>query len=136
MVSIANHQGAHIVYSPAQKLGDFAFTGLTVSDDFCAQHPEQIQSAVNAVTKAMTFIQKDFDGTLAVAKKEFPEVPEPVLKEALKRLIEQGTIPKSPQLSKDAWDKAITLRKQLGDLKGQGTFEQNVDMKFVTRAAH
>ena len=136
MVSIANHQGAHIVYSPAQKLGDFAFTGLTVSDDFCVKHPEQVQSAVNAVTKAMAFIQKDFDGTLAVAKKQFPEVPEPVLKEALKRLIDQGTIPKSPQLTKAAWDSAIALRKQLGDLKGQGTFEQNVDMKFANKAAH
>jgi len=136
MVSIANHQGAHIVYSPAEKLGDFAFTGLTVSDDFSVKHPEQIQLAVNAIAKAMTFIQKDFTGTLAVAKKEFPEVPEPVLKEALKRLIEQGTIPKSPQLSKDAWDRAISLRKQLGDLKGQGSFEQNVDMKYANKAAH
>lgn len=131
IVSIANHQGAHIVYSPAQKLGDFAFTGLTVSDDYFAKHPNEIQSAVNAISKAMVYIQKDFDGTLAVAKKEFPEVSEPILRDALKRLIDQGTIPLSPDLSKNAWDRAVALRKQLGDLKGEGSYEQNVDMRFV-----
>ena len=131
MVSIANHEGAHIVYSPATKLGDFAFTGLTVSDDFYAKHPDEIQAAVNALAKSMSYIQSDFAGALAIAKKEFNEVPEPVLKEALKRLIDQGTIPKSPVLTKDAWDRAVALRKQLGDLKGKGSFEENVDMKFA-----
>jgi NitT/TauT family transport system substrate-binding protein len=136
MVSIATHQGAHIVYSPASKFGDFAFTGLTVSDDFYAKHPDQIQAAVNAITKAMNFIQKDFDGALAVAKKEFPEVSEPILRDALKRLMQAGTIPRSPVLSKYAWDRAIALRKELGDIKGSGSFEQNVDMKFAIKASH
>jgi hypothetical protein len=83
----------------------------------------------------MNFIQKDFDGALAVAKKEFPEVQEAVLKEALTRLIKEGTIPKSPVLTKDAWDRAIALRKQLGDLHGEGSFKDNVDMKFASMAS-
>lgn len=135
VVSIATHQGAKIVYSPAKALGDFAFTGLTVSDDFYSKHPDQIQSAVNAISNAMKFIQKDFNGTLAVAKKEFPEVPEPVLREALTRLTKEGTIPKTPVLSKEAWNNAVKLRRELGDLKGAGSFEQNVDMKFAVKAS-
>lgn len=131
MVSIATHQGARVVYSPASKLGDFAFTGLTVSDDFYKKHPELIQAAVNALNRSMSFIQSDFAGTLAVAKKEFPEVPEPVLREALQRLIKEGTIPKSPVLSKESWDRAVALRRELGDLHGEGSFAQNVDMKFA-----
>lgn len=134
VVSIATHQGAKIVYSPAKALGDFAFTGLTVSDEFYAKHPDQIQAAVNAISKAMKFIQNDFDGTLSVAKKEFPEVAEPVLREALTRLTKEGTIPKSPVLSKEAWSNAVKLRRELGDLKGPGSFEQNVDMKFALKA--
>lgn len=136
VVSVATHQGARIVYSPASKLGDFAFTGLTVSDDFYKKHPDQIQAAVNAITKAMSFIQKDFKGALAVAKKEFPEVSESVLEEALKRLIQEGTIPKSPVLTKYAWNRAIALRREIGDLKGKGSYEENVDMKFVLKPAH
>jgi NitT/TauT family transport system substrate-binding protein len=136
IVSVATHSGGHIVYSPASKMGDFAFTGLEVSDDFYKKHPEQIQAAVNALSESMNYIHKDFGGALAVAKKEFSEVPEPVLKEALQRLIDQGTIPKSPVLSKDAWDRAIALRKEIGDMKGSGDFAQNVDMKFAMKAAH
>lgn len=133
VVSVANHQGAHVVYSPSKQLGTFAFTGLMVSDDFFNKHPEQIQAAVNALNKAMNFIQKDFAGTLKVAKKEFPEVQEPVLREALKRLVDSGTVPKSPVLSKESWNHAVTLRKELGDLKGSGSFEQNVDMRFAQK---
>lgn len=135
IVSIATHQGAHIVYSPAAKLGDFAFTGLTVSDAYYKKSPEKIQAAVTAITNAMNFIQKDFEGTVAVAKKEFPEVQEPVIREALKRLISEGTIPKSPVLSKTAWDRAIALRRDLGDMKGAGSFDENVDMKFASKVA-
>ena len=129
MVSIANHQGAHIVYSPANLPGDFAFTGLTVSDDFFAKHPEQIQAAVNALANAMKFVHKDPKGTL-----EIPEVPEAVIKDALDRLIASGTTPASPMLTKNAWDNAIALRKDLGDIKNGGSFDQNVDMKFVLKA--
>jgi hypothetical protein len=28
------------------------------------------------------------------------------------------------------------LRKEIGDMKGSGAFDQNVDMKFATKAAH
>jgi NitT/TauT family transport system substrate-binding protein len=146
IVSIATNQGAHIIYSPASKLGDFAFTGLTVSDAFHAKHPDQIQEAVIALAKSMKFIEHDFDGTLTVAKKEFPEVPEPALREALKRLIKEGTIPKSPVMTKTAWDRSVALRKEIGDMKGgdarsgdiksSNSFEQNVDMKFAAKAAH
>lgn len=136
MVSIANHQGAHIVYSPASTPGDFAFTGLTVSDDFFVKHPEQIQAAVNALANAMKYIRKDPKGTLQIAKKEFPEVQEAVIKEALDRLVASGTSPASPMLTKNAWDNAIALRKDLGDIKSGGSYEQNVDMKFVQKAPH
>jgi len=136
MVSIANHQGAHIVYAPASMPGDFAFTGLTVSDDFFAKHPDQIQAAVNALANAMKFIRQDPKGTLEIAKKEFSDVPEAVIKDALDRLVSSGTSPASPMLTKNAWDNAIALRKDLGDIKSGGNYEQNVDMKFVNKVPH
>jgi len=134
MVSIAVKDGARIVFSPANILGDFAFTGLTVSDSFHKKHPETIQKAVNAISKAMTFIHSDFDGALAVARQEFPEVDPEVVRNALRRLIDQGTLPKNPSLDSGAWDKAVELRKEIGDLEGPATFEDNVDMTFSDSA--
>ncbi|MBZ0188150.1 MAG: ABC transporter substrate-binding protein, partial [Candidatus Obscuribacterales bacterium] len=131
MVSIAVNEGAQIVYSPANLLGDFAFTGLTVSDEFSKKHPQTIQKTVNALARSMSFIHSDFEGALGVAREEFPEVPPAVLKNALRRLIDQGTIPKNPALDSGAWNKAVELRKEIGDLEGPATFEDNVDMTFV-----
>ncbi|MBY0358093.1 MAG: ABC transporter substrate-binding protein [Candidatus Obscuribacterales bacterium] len=135
-VSIAVNKGAHVVYSPTKQMGDFAFTGLMVSDSFFKQHPDQIQQAVNALNKAMLFMRKDFNGSFAVAKKQFPEVPEQALREALKRMLDSGTTPANTMLPKEAWNNATALRRQLGDLKGPGRYEDNVDMTFANKALH
>ncbi len=135
IVSVANQEGAHIVYCPASVLGDFAFTGLTVSDDFLKKNPDDIQKAVNAITRAMIYIQNNFEGTVSLACSEFKEVSEPVVRQALRRLIAQGTIPRSPVLTENAWNQAIGLRKEIGDLKSAGSFAENVDMRFADKAS-
>lgn len=138
MVSIAVKNGARVVYSPARVLGDFAFTGLTVSDEYHDKNPQTIKKVVRALAKAMDFIHSDQTAAVKVACEEFPEVPPDVVNEGIKRLVEQGTIPASPQLSEKAWEAAIALRREIGDLKGEGSFADNVDPKFaaeVTRIA-
>lgn len=129
-------QGARIIYSTINYFGDTAFTGITVSDTYYSQHPQTIQATINAVAQAMKFIHEDFDGAFAVAKKEFPEIADPVLKSALKRLIDENVTPRSPILSPVAWDHAIALRKDIGDLQGSGNYAENVDMKFAYKAMH
>jgi len=47
---------------PQQALGDFAFTGLEVSDRFAKEHPEQIKACVASLAEAMQYIHSDFDG--------------------------------------------------------------------------
>ncbi len=136
-VSKLKQQGAKILYSTSGYYGDAAFTGLMVSDNFYKQHPKEIQAAVNAIAKAMKYIHEDFAGSLAVAKKEFPEIDEPALRNALKHVVDEGTSPVSPVLSQQAWDKAITLRKNIGDLPESGdsaSYKNNVDMTFAKKA--
>ncbi|MDZ4835665.1 MAG: ABC transporter substrate-binding protein [Candidatus Melainabacteria bacterium] len=130
-VSILVGEGAHVVYSPKDELGDFAFTGLEVSDKFAAEHPDLIKACVAALKDAMDYIHQDFDGAVEVAKQEFPEVKPEIVKDALARLRDSGTIPKSPMLPKSAWDKAISMRRDLGDLDSAGTYEENVDMSYL-----
>ena len=85
---------------------------------------------MNALAKAMKFIYSDFEGALSVAKKEFPDVDEKLLRNALKRIIDEGTVPKSTLLCRESWEKAVGLRKEVGDIKGTATYEDNVDMTF------
>ncbi len=135
MVSIVLHQDGHIVYSPEKHLGDFAFTGLEVSDTFCKEHPEQVQSAVNAIAKAMKFIHDDkhFEEAVKIAEKEFPEVKPRVVRVALARLRQSDTIPLTPALPEGAWNAAVALRKEIGDMSGSGSYADNVDMQFVDK---
>jgi len=133
VVSIVLSQGGHIVYSPEKVLGDFAFTGLEVSDSFCKEHPEQVQGAVAAIAKGMDYIHNDFEGAVTVAQKEFADVKPQVVREALTRLRDSNTVPLTPALPKDAWDAAIALRKEIGDMKGSGSYDENVDMQFVDK---
>ncbi len=137
-VSKLVQQGARILYSTSDYFGDAAFTGLMVSDKYYKENSKEIQAAVKAIAKAMKYIHQDFAGTLAVAKTEFPEVDEKAINEALKRMISEGSSPISPVLSQQAWDKAINLRKEIGDLQDSGTsasYQNNVDMTFAKNAS-
>lgn len=129
--SIAVGNGGHIVWSLQKQFGDFAITGLTVADAYVKKEPETIGKVVRALDKAMQYIRSDYEGTIGVAKKEFPEIDEKVLRAALTRMLEEGTIPKSTVMTKEAWDKAIALRRETGDIKTGGDFASNVDMSFA-----
>lgn len=133
VASIAVAEGAHVVYSMSKAFGDFALTGLTTTDSYIKENPAKVQATVNALGKAINFIHKDFEGALVIAKKEFPEVNETILRNALKRIIDDGSVPKTTVLSKEAWNKAITLRKEVGDIKGAASYEENVDVSFANK---
>lgn len=134
VTSIAVADGGKVVYSAARQFGDFAFTGITVSDDYLAKNPKQVQSVVNALAKAIAFVRNDFEGALAVAKSEFNDVPEPVLRSALKRVLDDNVIPRSVVLDERAWSKSVDIRKKLGEIKGSATYAENVDMRFAQQA--
>lgn len=135
VASIAVSEGARVVYSAANGHREFAFTGITATDEHLQKHPEQAQGVVRAIAKALSWIRSDAEGALLVAKAEFPEVPEPVLRDALKRLLDENVIPLTPVLSEAAWKNAVQLRRELGDLKGDAAFADNVDMRFTVPQA-
>lgn len=135
VASIATQDGGYIVYSSARRYGDFAFTGLTATDAQLARDPAQARAVVHAIAKAIAWLHADFEGATALARREFPEVPERVVRRALRRLLDDGVIPASPLLSEEAWNRAVTLRRELGDIKGAARYQDHVDMRFVREAA-
>jgi NitT/TauT family transport system substrate-binding protein len=135
VASIAVKDGARVVYSAARKFGDFAVTGITATDELLAKDPELAQAVVTAIAKSVTWIRADFEGALAVAKTEFPEIPEDVLRNALRRILDDGIIPSTVILGEPAWNAAVQLRRSLGDIKGSATFADNADMRFAVKAS-
>lgn len=134
VTSIAVSEGAKVVYSAARKYGDFAFTGITVTDKYLETHPEQIQLVVNALSKAITYIRSDFDGALSLASEEFPDVAETVLRTSLKRILNDNVIPSSLVLNEVTWNRSVQLRRNLGEIKGPALYSDNVVTRFAEHA--
>ena len=135
IVSIAVAQGAKVVYSLVDVYGDFSFTGITATDEYINSNPQTVQAVVNAIHHAVSYVHSDFNGALDIASKEFPSIERSILRKALQRLLDDNVIPESVVLKESAWKNTIKLRKDIGDLKGNGEFKSLVDNSFSIKAA-
>jgi len=110
-------QGGVVAFSYADAYGPLAFTGVMTSKKMIDENPQVVQKFINAYEQSLQFIQSDFDGTLAIAQKRLPNLPPNVIRVALKRLIDSGSIPKHAVVNPDSWQKLLQIRVDVGDLK-------------------
>lgn len=134
VVSQAMTNGAHVVYSFPEQYGDFPLTGIMVKEDLIQKNPELVQHIVNAYQKALSFAYQSPDGAVAVAIKEFPDVDKTILENAVRRMLAEQTIPKYVTITKTAYEKAENVRRDIGDLKKDVSFEDAVDNSFAETA--
>jgi len=132
-VSIAATQGGKVLYSLAEVYGDFAITGVTVSEETAAKKPELVQRFVNALQKSVKFAHTYPDSVAFYAAKLFPDIDKSVSANAVNRIIGTNTLPKSIVISEEAWDKAIKLRHSAGDIKSLETAKSVLDMSFAEK---
>lgn len=131
--SIAIEQGARIVYSYPEDWGSFAFTGLTATQKYIDENPEIVQKVVNALERAMRYAREDFNGTVEVGKKAFPDLSENVIKMATTRMLEDKTLPESIFVDEEGWIKALQVCVDVEKLKKMP--EKNfIDNRFSLKA--
>ncbi|MDO9256938.1 MAG: ABC transporter substrate-binding protein [Bacteroidales bacterium] len=131
--SALKNNNAKIVYSLADLYGDFAITGVTVLESTINSKPQLVQHFVNALQKAESFAHKYPDSAALYAMKKFPDIDKDIIKQAMNRIIESNTLPKSVIVSAEAWEKAIQLRKDLGDIKSIESARRVLDMDFAKK---
>lgn len=134
-VSTAVKQGAKVVYSLSQVYGDFAITGLMTSEKVVRENPALVQRVVNALERAMKFAHTDQEGVIEFARQRFPGLDPEVSKNAIIRVIKEGTLPRHTQVSLKGWVEACRLRYEVGDLKSLDNVKQLVDHSFAQIAA-
>jgi len=127
--------GGTVVYSLSEIYGDFALTGLTATPEFLSKHPELAQKVVNGLQKALNAIRSDRERALAILAKRFPEIDHSIAKAALDHVVKGNIIPSTVQISEEAWNKAINLRVEIGDLKNPKAFSVYVDNTFAQAAS-
>jgi len=132
-VSVAANQGGKVLYSLAEVYGDFAITGVTVSEETATKKPELVQRFVNALQKSETFAHTYPDSVVFYAGKLFPDIDKTVSANAINRIISTNTLPNSVVISEEAWEKAIKLRFDAGDIKSLETAKGVLDMSFAKK---
>ncbi|NTU50597.1 MAG: ABC transporter substrate-binding protein [Desulfobulbaceae bacterium] len=126
-------QGGSVVFSYPDAWGPLAFTGVMTSQALIEKNPELVQKVVTAYEEAFQFIQNDFEGALKIAQKRLPNLPPDVVRAALRRLVDSGSIPKHAMVNPESWRKLLEIRVDVGDLKAMPSKEL-FDNSFAQKA--
>ncbi len=116
-VSMVEEEGGRVVFSYPKAWGPLAFTGLMTSKKLIDENPQLVRKVVTAYEKALQYVQHNFEGTVEVAKQELPDLDEKIIRKALRRLIDSGSIPPHTTVTEESWRKLLQIRIDVGDLK-------------------
>ena len=133
-VSTAIKKGARIVYSMPKMYGDFAITGVTVSNNLATENPNLVKRFVLALDLAEEYTHKYPEDAIKVAIDRFPSINKEVLRDAVNRSLNAGVIPKTATISDKAWIAAVNLRVETGDIKSMDEAKDALDMTFAQKA--
>jgi NitT/TauT family transport system substrate-binding protein len=133
-VSQAEQDGARIVYSMQDLYGDFALTGLTATPELLARDPGLARSVVCGLQMALDYVRTQPEASLKILTQRFPEIKPEIAKSAFSRLLNAGIVPKSVVIQKSAWEKALSLRVEVGDLSAPQPMDAYVDNTFAVSA--
>jgi NitT/TauT family transport system substrate-binding protein len=134
-VSQAVRDGARILYGMPELYGDFAITGLTTTPQILAAQPGIAADVVCALQEALDYARVKPAESLALLVKRFPEIEPAVAKGAFERVILAKIVPIETTVTAPAWDRAVALRVEAGDLKSAKPMMSYVDNTFAKSAA-
>jgi ABC-type nitrate/sulfonate/bicarbonate transport system substrate-binding protein len=88
--------------------------------------PALVRDVVAALQGALDLLHAEPDHGLMLLSKRFPGVSPAVAKAALNRALKDGVIPRTTTISEEAWNRAISLRIEVGDLKEAAPYSRFV----------
>jgi NitT/TauT family transport system substrate-binding protein len=115
--------------------GDFFFTGVSVSEDTLARNPKMVQRLVNALTRAFCFGHQSPEKAATIAVKYLPKLDPDVVRGSFLSMVKEGTYPRSPVISRPAFDNNFNkLLRETGHPAAGTKYEDLLDMTFASRA--
>lgn len=132
--TLAEEKGYKVVLEFTRFMDPQAITGLTVKEEFIRQHPEVVQKVVNALQQAMTAIYKDKNIAYTVARKLFPDLSDKVIQNAVDRIVDNDSYPRSVEVSDKYWQRSIQSRLASGELANPQATDVATDNTFAKKA--
>lgn len=133
-VSTSVKNGNHIVFALSTYYPDFAITGVTALPDYLKNNPEIAQKFVNALRRADLFIRDNPEEAARIVGLRFTDIDKEVAISAMKNTVEANVIPQSMVITKNGWDSAVQLRRDVGDIKNPAPYETYIDTSFAEKA--
>jgi NitT/TauT family transport system substrate-binding protein len=127
--------GAHVLYSWSDAIGEFTNTGLQSRSSYVKANPTVAQKVVNALQMGAQYTYAHPDGAKAVARQEFPTLPPNVVDAAVQREIDNHIPSNTLAVQQDGWSKLMNLGRQLGNCACNVAFNEIVDNSFAQKAA-
>jgi NitT/TauT family transport system substrate-binding protein len=127
--------GAHVLYSWADAIGEFTNTGLQARESYVRANPEVAQKLVNALQMGAQHVYQHPDDAKSVARAEFPNLPPQVVDAAIQRQIDNHIPASTTVVSQQGWNTLMTLGRQLGNCTCDVPFAQIIDNSFAQKAA-
>jgi NitT/TauT family transport system substrate-binding protein len=133
--AIAEDKGYRQVLDLSAWTDPRAITGLTVTEDYIASHPREVQAMVDALQEAISLIYSDPQLAYRVAGVAFPNLPDIVIHNAVGHMLGAGMYPRSVVVTDDLWQRALQTRLDSGELKKPQATDIAVDNEFALHAA-
>jgi NitT/TauT family transport system substrate-binding protein len=132
--SLAESNGYKVVYSSPQFHGKFAFTGVTTTEDVLKGKSREVSKFIRSLQLAIEDCRKDPGIAERVSSKLFPNLSAEVVRNAVRRMIDEKTFPDSIAVDPVGWNRALEVRRKVGDLSSAAKLEGVVDNSFADNA--
>ena len=124
-------KGMKVAVSFPKLYGEYAFSSITAKKGV---DPDAATRFVKGLQKALVYMQSDEAGTMAIARKEFPQLEPAVVDAAVKRMLTEGVYPKSVDITPQALTVAMQTQITLGNLKAQPVYDTFIDRNYIKKA--
>lgn len=119
------------VYDIPTELGPYAWATVNVRADTIGKQPDLVERFVRALAKGLNATYSDPIGAAAIAKQEFPDLADDVLKAAIARCLADEVWSKDGFVDPAAWTMAENVVRSAGLLKQDVPYADVIDMRFV-----
>lgn len=120
-------------YNVPKELGPYTYSTINVRLASIEEEPEVVEGFVRGIIRGLKFTYDDPEGAVAVAKKEFPAMPERDLMATLERSFADELWSPDGVILPEAWDTGSTVVRSVDILERDVAFEEIIDMQFVER---
>lgn len=124
-------KGMKVVLGFPERYGPYAFSSVSARKDV---DPAVTQKVVTGMQKAIRFMHTEPEKTIAIAKKQFPNLDPSVVEAAVKRMMREKVYPDSVDITAEALKTGMETQVALGNLSALPDYATFVRRDFIEKS--